>query len=306
MGIMDNLRIVLIVIASLVIIALLIHGFWINKKERSQIFDSKRHSEDRTEPNGLSWQDIANGVRPKETLPTEENEIVESEMPVIDESDDLLAHSQTKITPIQHDLFTENEPSLHSVEPIVFSHDHDRVDGFTTIDNKSATFQENQPLVKIDEQPITDIESDTPPADNQNTKNDVIILHVTGINGENIRGDLLLSSIIQSGFQYGDMQIFHRHLDPAGNGPVLFSLANMVKPGTLDPETMHEFTTPGVSIFMMIPSYGNTEQNFKLMLQSVQRVADDVNGVVFDDEHHMLTPQKIDSYKKRIKTICQE
>ena len=38
---MDNLRIVLIVVASLVIIALLIHGCWINKRELYS-FDSEK------------------------------------------------------------------------------------------------------------------------------------------------------------------------------------------------------------------------------------------------------------------------
>jgi cell division protein ZipA len=44
------------------------------------------------------------------------------------------------------------------------------------------------------------------------------------------KGPALLQNILESGLRFGEMDIFHRHESMAGNGEVLFSMANAVKP----------------------------------------------------------------------------
>ncbi|WP_179854772.1 cell division protein ZipA [Gilliamella sp. Occ4-3] len=302
---MDNLRIVLVVVASLVIIALLIHGFWINKKERSSLFSSNKKGkfEQNTQQyQNYSMNDIEDDdvilLKPKTTKSSEtvENDVIINELT-----------KEQEIIPQQEDLFVDNndkqeintettkEPAVN-VELDLFEDEQQPDLILTTKEKPSDTNNE----IKHNEEPKK-LNIDT-----EQSTTEIIVLNITGINGKLLQGDVLLASIMQSGFQFGDMRIFHRHVDPAGNGAILFSLANMVTPGYLDPDTMHEFTTPGVSIFMVAPTEGNNQQNFKLMLQTAQRIADDVNGVVLDDEHHMLTPQKIDSYKERIKKVSNE
>ncbi|WP_446718870.1 cell division protein ZipA [Gilliamella sp. ESL0250] len=307
---MDNLRIVLIVVASLVIIALLIHGFWINKKERSSLFSSDK--EEKFGQNTQQSQDFAiNSLEEDDVILLKPNTIKNNESleknSVI--NDDAIEEQEN--VPQQVDLFVDNDSQQEvntdtEKEPVI-NINRDLFEDEKLEEKQldlTQTTKENQ--VNTDSETQPNDKSKKPNIDDKQSTTEIIVLNITGLNGKLLQGDVLLASIMQSGFQFGDMRIFHRHVDPAGNGPTLFSLANMVTPGYLDPETMHEFTTPGVSIFMIAPTEGNNQQNFKLMLQTAQRIADDVDGVVLDDEHHMLTPQKINSYKDRIKKACNE
>jgi len=324
---MQDLRLILIVVGVIAIIALLLHGLWTSRKERSSVFRDrpvKRLKQDRRDQDEPSSQESDDGVgevrvtklRAKEPE-LGQYDIHEHDAPAPDASikaahaktdfDPLLDHEseEAKAAPkARHRPFFHKNASARDSEPAAKAHqperfseeEHDGSPGSSRVPASGAGAPSSAASAPSPEtaEPV------------QNKKEAVLILHVAAHGGSVIGGEELLQSILQSGFQFGEMNIFHRHLSPAGSGPVLFSLANMVKPGSFDPEDMASFATPGVSMFMMVPSYGDAHQNFKLMLQSAQRIADDCGGVVLDDERRMMTPQKLDIYKARIREVLEE
>ncbi len=130
---------------------------------------------------------------------------------------------------------------------------------------------------------------------------DVLVLHVVAKEGEELNGAELLPSLLTLNFKFGDMDIFHRHEDNAGTGKVLFSLANMVKPGIFNPDEMEQFTTQGVVLFMTIPCYGDPIMNFSNMLNSAHQIADDLGGELLDGGRESWNEQKKQAYIQRIR-----
>ncbi len=130
---------------------------------------------------------------------------------------------------------------------------------------------------------------------------DVLVLHVVAKEGEELNGAELLPSLLTLNFKFGDMDIFHRHEDNAGTGKVLFSLANMVKPGVFNPDEMEQFTTQGVVLFMTIPCHGDPLMNFSNMLNSAHQIADDLGGKLLDGGRESWDEQKKQAYIQRIR-----
>ncbi|UAL45210.1 cell division protein ZipA [Shewanella inventionis] len=130
---------------------------------------------------------------------------------------------------------------------------------------------------------------------------DVLVLHIVAKQGQQIHGAELLPSLLSLNFKFGDMDIFHRHIDNAGNGNVLFSLANMLKPGVFDPDNMEQFVTQGVVLFMTLPAFGDPIMNFTIMLNSAYQIADDLDAEILDGQRQPWSDAIKKDYLRRVK-----
>jgi cell division protein ZipA len=100
-------------------------------------------------------------------------------------------------------------------------------------------------------------------------------------------GPALVDALAQTGMEHGDMDIFHRYMEGTPGQP-LFSIANVVEPGTIDPAAKNDFKSPGLAVFMQLPNGTKPTRAFKEMLDTVDRLAHLLGGIVCDNRRRPL------------------
>jgi cell division protein ZipA len=129
---------------------------------------------------------------------------------------------------------------------------------------------------------------------------EVLVINVIARDGDGFKGPALLQNILESGLRFGEMDIFHRHESMAGNGEVLFSMANALKPGTFDLDDIEGFSTRAVSFFLGLPGPRHPKQAFDVMVAAARKLAHELNGELKDDQRSVMTAQTIEHYRQRI------
>lgn len=137
-------------------------------------------------------------------------------------------------------------------------------------------------------------------ADAQPTDENLIILHVAAKPPAVFEAARLMVVFNEIELEYGEAEIFHRYTERFNDKKTLFSVANMVKPGTFKLEKITEFTTPGVSFFMRLPGPIEGLKAFNIMLECAQILARGMEGEVQDQAHRPLSGQAIDHMREEI------
>ncbi len=129
------------------------------------------------------------------------------------------------------------------------------------------------------------------------------VLVITVVSGaqEGFPGAVLHKILKACDLHLGDMDIFLRHEEGSDSGPVQFSMANGVNPGTFDLETVDQLRTPAVTFFMSMEEPRDVMNAFECMLATAETVARHLDGDLLDENHSVLRPQTKEHYRQRIR-----
>ncbi|MDR3417343.1 MAG: cell division protein ZipA C-terminal FtsZ-binding domain-containing protein [Nevskia sp.] len=113
----------------------------------------------------------------------------------------------------------------------------------------------------------------------------IVSLLIAEREGTHILGGQIHEALRAQGLEYGARQIYHRML----NGEPVFSVASLLKPGRLDPAAAGSFSTPGLTLFMVLPGPQRPADAIRDMLGTADRLARALNAEVFDSKRKPLS-----------------
>jgi cell division protein ZipA len=154
------------------------------------------------------------------------------------------------------------------------------------------------------EQPELDLPTDAAPRGTDNPgmqvgarpSNDfdkIVTLYVAARAGHALTGPDLVVAAEKAGLIYGHMNIFHRMVDKHPEQGPIFSVANLVRPGSFDLRTIKDMKTPGISFFMTLPGPMPALDAWDTLLPTAQRMAELLDAVLLDEERNALGRQRI-------------
>jgi len=130
----------------------------------------------------------------------------------------------------------------------------------------------------------------------------VIVINLLARPGLDFKGEKVVQALKQAGLEPGDMDIFHYYsMTENQSREKIFSLANLVNPGTFDVDNISSFNTPGFSLFMQLPGPINGLKIFEIMLSTSQFLKKQLDGELCDESRSALTYQTISHLKERVK-----
>jgi len=119
----------------------------------------------------------------------------------------------------------------------------------------------------------------------------LFVLHVATRDGRLIDGPDLHQALQDEKLKFGLNDIYHRITEVNGVPESVYSIANILKPGYLDPVEQDHLSTPGLALFLVLPGPWDGADALRDMLETADSLARRLDCDVLDDKRARLQPQ---------------
>ncbi len=119
----------------------------------------------------------------------------------------------------------------------------------------------------------------------------LFIVHVASRDQSFFDGPDVHAALQAQKLKFGMHDIYHRITEVNGVPDSVYAIANMLKPGFLDPVEQDQLSTPGLTIFLQLPGPIDGVKATRDMLETAGALAERLGGEVLDDKRSLLKAQ---------------
>src|SRR3546814_16459595 len=102
------------------------------------------------------------------------------------------------------------------------------------------------------------------------------------------------------------MNVFHRLVETHPERGPIFSVANIMKPGSFDMAQIQSLETPAIAFFLTLPAPINALDAWEAMEPIARRMAELLDGVVLDESRNALGRQRIAHLREELRTYDRQ
>ncbi|MCF7220220.1 cell division protein ZipA [Marilutibacter chinensis] len=121
----------------------------------------------------------------------------------------------------------------------------------------------------------------------------IVTLYLAARAGHKLHGPDIVVAAEKAGLVYGYMGVFHRLVEHHPERGPVFSVANIMKPGSFDMADIQSLETPAIAFFLTLPAPMPALDAWEAMLPTAQRMAELLDGIVLDEQRNALGRQRI-------------
>jgi cell division protein ZipA len=134
----------------------------------------------------------------------------------------------------------------------------------------------------------------------------IVTLYIAARAGEKLKGPDIVVAAEKAGLVYGHMNVFHRLVEGHPERGPIFSVANIMKPGSFDMASIQALETPAIAFFLTLPAPIPALDAWEAMLPTAERMADLLDGVLLDESRNALGRQRVQHLRDELRAFDRQ